>query len=97
VTPFGTLQKQLQFTEATAWLGAGRSPLLFLRPPDRRIAMGQHEIDEAVARATGETPGFIHHFGFSIADPLEVHFDPEPRRPLVLDWDTMAPAEWHGW
>lgn len=30
--------------------------------------------------------------GFGIADPLEVDFDPEPRRPLVLDWDTMKPT-----
>lgn len=28
--------------------------------------------------------------------PLEVNFDPEPRGPFVLDWDSMIPAEWPG-
>ena len=54
--------------------------------------MTQLEIDEAVATATGESVVLIHDLGFGIADPLEVEFDPEPRRPLVLDWDTMSPA-----
>jgi hypothetical protein len=56
--------------------------------------MSQREIDEAVAKATGESRAEIHSLGFSIADPLEVAFDPEPRWPLVLDWDSMSPAEW---
>ena len=56
--------------------------------------MSQQEIDEAVASMTGEHIGLIHELGFSIADPLEVTHDPEPRRPLVLDWDNMSPAEW---
>lgn len=54
--------------------------------------MTQLEIDEAVATATGESISLIHDMGFGIADPLEVDFDPEPRRPLVLDWDTMKPT-----
>jgi hypothetical protein len=36
----------------------------------------------------------IRHHGFSLADPLEVAYDPEPRRPLVLDCDSLSPAEW---
>jgi hypothetical protein len=59
--------------------------------------MSQREIDEAVAKATGESLAEIHNRGFGVADPLDVHFDPEPRRPLVLDWDSMAPAEWPAW
>jgi hypothetical protein len=54
--------------------------------------MTQHEIDAAVAQATGENIHLIHDRGFGIADPLEVEFDPEPRAPLVIDWDTMQPA-----
>jgi hypothetical protein len=56
--------------------------------------MSQKDIDEAVATATGENVGLIHGLGFSLADPLEVTFDPEPRSPFVFDWDTMLPAEW---
>ena len=58
--------------------------------------MSQHEIDQAVASATGESMATIHNLGFGLADPLEVNYDPEPRRPLVFDWDAMAPAEWPG-
>jgi len=54
--------------------------------------MTQLEIDEAVATATGESVGLIHDLGVGIADPLDVDFDQEPRRPLVLDWDTMNPT-----
>jgi hypothetical protein len=56
--------------------------------------MSQREIDEAVAKATGESRAEIRNLGFSIADPLEVAFDPEPRRPLVLDWDSVCPTDW---
>ena len=59
--------------------------------------MTQLEIDSAVASATGETVAAIRHLGFSIPDPLEVDYDPEPRRPLVLDWDTGHPTDWPGW
>jgi hypothetical protein len=58
--------------------------------------MTQQDIDEAVATATGESIALITERGFAIADPLDVHFDPEPRRPLMLDWDSMAPSEWPG-
>jgi hypothetical protein len=56
--------------------------------------MTQFEIDEAVAVATGESIAVVHDMGFGIADSLEVDFDPEPRRPLCLDWDTLSPIEW---
>lgn len=56
--------------------------------------MSQNEIDKAVATATGESVAFIHDLGFNIVDPLDVSFDPEPRRPLMLDWDSMSPVEW---
>jgi hypothetical protein len=56
--------------------------------------MSQPEINAAVAAATGESRTTIHHLGFGIADPLEVAYDPEPRGPLIFDWDTMSPAEW---
>ena len=56
--------------------------------------MSQQEIDEAVASVTGEKVGTIRSRGFSIADPFDVAFDPEPRGPMVLDWDSMCPREW---
>lgn len=54
--------------------------------------MTQVEIDEAVAQVTGESIAVIHDRGFGIADPLDVDFDPEPRGPLMIDWETMQPA-----
>jgi hypothetical protein len=56
--------------------------------------MTQFELIESVARATGEPVALVDRLGFHLADPLEVSFDPEPRPPLVLDWDTMAPSNW---
>jgi hypothetical protein len=56
--------------------------------------MSQREIEEAVAVATGESLALIQRCGFSVADPLEANYDPEPRRPLVFDWDRMSPVEW---
>jgi hypothetical protein len=56
--------------------------------------MTQLELNEAVATATGESVSLIHARGFGIADPFDVDYDPEPRRPLVLDWDSMCPAVW---
>ncbi len=56
--------------------------------------MTQMDLNKAVARATGESLAAVDHFGFQLADPLEVNFDPEPRRPLVFDWDSMSAAEW---
>ena len=40
--------------------------------------MTQQQLDREVARATGETLNEIRHLGFSIAEPREFHFDPEP-------------------
>jgi hypothetical protein len=53
--------------------------------------MNQSQLDRAVARATGETRDTISRLGFSIADPLVVHHDPEAcqRAPLVVDWDEL--------
>ena len=53
--------------------------------------MTQLELDCAVAEATGETLCEIRRLGFSIADPDEVNFDPEPdcRPPQVVDWDEL--------
>jgi hypothetical protein len=43
---------------------------------------------------SGENIGVIRNLGFCIADPFDVNFDPEPRRPFVFDWDSMSPSEW---
>ena len=56
--------------------------------------MTQQDLDQAVAAATGETATVIHERGFGMADPLEVHYDPEARRPWVYDWDSRSAAEW---
>jgi len=59
--------------------------------------MTQSDLNAAVARTTGESLAVVDHLGFHLADPLEVSFDPEPRRPLVFDWDSMSATEWpHG-
>jgi len=51
--------------------------------------MTQHDLDTAVATATGEDLYEIRRRGFSIADPVEVNFDPEPDLlpPQFIDWD----------
>ena len=59
--------------------------------------MTQCEIDEAVASVTGESVSLINERGFGIADPFDVGFDPEPRRPLVLDWDDRSAVYWGQW
>lgn len=53
--------------------------------------MTQQEIDNAVADATGETLCDVRRIGFSIADPVDVNFDPEPDflPPQIIDWDEM--------
>jgi hypothetical protein len=56
--------------------------------------MTQLDLNRAVARATGESVAVVDRFGFQLADPFEVEFDPEPRPPLMLDWDNMRAAEW---
>lgn len=51
--------------------------------------MTQLELDSAIALATGEELDEIQHLGFSLADPDDTDFDPEPddRPPQPLDWD----------
>jgi hypothetical protein len=54
--------------------------------------MTQFDLDFAVACATGESLSEIRRRGFSIADPTEVWFDPEPDQlvPQMIDWDDEA-------
>lgn len=49
----------------------------------------QHDLDSAVATATGEELHVIRHRGFSPIDLRDDNFDPEAdqRPPLVIDWD----------
>ena len=53
--------------------------------------MTQFEIDSAVAQRTGEDVREIHSRGFSIADPFDTDFDPEPNDlpPQSIDWDDL--------
>jgi hypothetical protein len=53
--------------------------------------MTQMELDHAVAACTGEEIREIRSRGFSIADPLETDFDPEPDDlpPQMVDWDQL--------
>jgi len=53
--------------------------------------MTQHEINHAVAIATGEPISTVTQMGFTIADPDTVSFDPEPYdiAPQTVDWDAL--------
>ncbi|MCA9048843.1 MAG: hypothetical protein KDA89_08960 [Planctomycetaceae bacterium] len=54
--------------------------------------MTQQELDSAVAIATGEDLCEIRRRGFSVADPFETDFDPEPEpaySPHTVDWDQL--------
>ncbi len=53
--------------------------------------MTQQDLNAAVACATGESLSEIRRRGFSIADPREVRFDPEPDQfiPQMIDWDDF--------
>jgi len=53
--------------------------------------MTQRDINSAVALTTGESLSEIRRRGFSIADPMEVRFDPEPDQlvPQMIDWDDV--------
>lgn len=57
--------------------------------------MTQQELDRAVAKATGESLGEIRRLGFSVADPVDVCFDPEPGDPQdkYIDWDELEAIE----
>lgn len=53
--------------------------------------MTQAQLDRSVAAITGEARRTIRHLGFSLADPLDVAFDPEPSGDGgYLDWDDVA-------
>ena len=53
--------------------------------------MTQQQLALEIAAALGEDVREIHHRGFSIADPAETNFDPEPDLlpPSVIDWDEL--------
>jgi len=52
--------------------------------------MTQRELNREVARLTGESVSAVRSFGFSLADPLAVHHDPEPcHDDRYLDWDEV--------
>jgi hypothetical protein len=53
--------------------------------------MSQHELDSAVAQATGESLRTIRRRGFSIVDPEVVDFDSEPNclPAQTVDWDAL--------
>ena len=50
------------------------------------------ELDQAVATATGEDLRTIRRRGFSLVDPHDANFDPEPDLlpPQYVDWDDLA-------
>ena len=53
--------------------------------------MTQYDLDRAIAHSTGETVREIHRRGFTLADPMDVNFDPEPNElsPSAIDWDAL--------
>jgi hypothetical protein len=53
--------------------------------------MTQKHLNEMVAAATGEDLHEIRHRGFSLVDPFESNFDPEPDDlpPQRIDWDEL--------
>ena len=53
--------------------------------------MTQKQLNELVAQATGEDLDEIQRRGFSIADPVEANFDPEPYdlRSWRLGWNEI--------
>ncbi len=53
--------------------------------------MTQQQIDELVAKVTGEEIRNIRRHGFSIVEPELICFDPEPdlRPPQFIDWDQL--------
>ena len=53
--------------------------------------MTQRELNEAVARVTGESLAMVAGLGFSLADPIAVDYDPEP---WGCPWDrSLSPEE----
>jgi hypothetical protein len=53
--------------------------------------MTQRQLNRFVAAATGEDIREIRRRGFSIVDPNNIDFDPEPNDlpPQVVDWDEV--------
>ena len=53
--------------------------------------MTQNQLNRLVADATGEDLEAIRQLGFSLADPFDIDFDPEPNDlpPQVVDWDDL--------
>jgi hypothetical protein len=53
--------------------------------------MSQHELESAVAQATGESVRTIRRRGFSIIDPDVADFDTEPNLlpAQIVDWDAL--------
>ena len=51
----------------------------------------QRQLDHAVATATGEDLHVIRRRGFSLVDPHNENFDPEPNLlpPQIVDWDAL--------
>jgi hypothetical protein len=53
--------------------------------------MSPTRLDEAVARATGDSLQEVRRRGFSIAGPVDVDYDAESmdRPPRIVDWDRL--------
>ncbi len=53
--------------------------------------MTQRQLNRFVAAATGEDVREIRRRGFSIVEPNNIDFDPEPNDlpPQVVDWDEV--------
>jgi hypothetical protein len=53
--------------------------------------MYQKQLNQLVADATGEDLHEIRHRGFSLMDPFDSNFDPEPDDlpPQRIDWDEL--------
>jgi hypothetical protein len=53
--------------------------------------MTQRQLNRFVASATGEEVREIRRRGFSIVDPDNIDFDPEPNDlpPQTVDWDDL--------
>ncbi|MEZ6096891.1 MAG: hypothetical protein R3C03_22165 [Pirellulaceae bacterium] len=52
--------------------------------------MTQQELDRQLARHTGEDIREIRRRGFSLIDPFDSDFDPQPDYPpQVIDWDEV--------
>ena len=54
--------------------------------------MYQKQLNQLVAEATGEDLHEIQQRGFSLMDPFDRNFDPEPDDlpPQRIDWDELA-------